>query len=137
MTVRTSNNMQCPMYHSQVNTLFSLCPQESQGIFKIDQRGQDAVIALGVYLLESKLQYVDIILPYLLKLLDGLVKVIWLDEIKYSNKERKLLSESSNPFVFQFLLDFMLYSACTVCYRHSSTRTFQFLFKYFVIGRSL
>lgn len=75
---------------SQINTLLSLCPRETaQGILKIDQRGQDAVIALGIYLLDSDLQHIDIILPYLLKLLDALPKIMWADNIKYSVKERK------------------------------------------------
>ena len=48
------------------------------------------MIALGIYLLESNLQHIELILPYLLKLLDGLGKVVWLDEVKYSTRERSL-----------------------------------------------
>lgn len=53
----------------------------------MDQRGQDAVIALGIYLLESNFQHVDHILPYLLKLLNSLGKMLWVDEIKYFPRE--------------------------------------------------
>lgn len=53
----------------------------------MDQRGQDSVIALGIYLLESNFQHVDHILPYLLKLLHGLGKMQWVDEIKYFPRE--------------------------------------------------
>lgn len=57
----------------------------------MDQRGQDSVIALGIYLLESDFQHVDRILPYLLKLLHGLGKIQWVDEIRYFPRESTLL----------------------------------------------
>lgn len=72
----------------QIQILYSLCPQEGhQGMFKMDQRGQDSIIALGIYLLESNFQHVEHILPYLLKLLHSLGKMQWVDEIKYFSRE--------------------------------------------------
>lgn len=49
-------------------------------MFCIDSRGLEAVVALGLYFLESEFQYEQVIVPYLLRLLKGLPKSIHKDE---------------------------------------------------------
>lgn len=67
-----------------------MCPIEDEnGVFFIDQRGQDAVIGLGIYLLESGLQHIDNILPYLIRLLKGMSEAKWNDVTQFTTSDRK------------------------------------------------
>jgi hypothetical protein len=49
-------------------------------VFCIDARAHEAVVALGLYFLESEYQYESLIVPYLIRLLKGLPKSIHKDD---------------------------------------------------------
>ncbi|KAK8780519.1 hypothetical protein V5799_018137 [Amblyomma americanum] len=95
----------------KVAKVMSACPVEmSRGVFRIDQRGQDSVIALSVYLMESGFQHRERIVPYLMKLLRGLLKASFSEEVKYEPDERIPVRER-----FCFLLHTVLSDVAYHC----------------------
>ncbi|XP_031331988.1 phosphatidylinositol 4-kinase alpha isoform X2 [Photinus pyralis] len=86
--------------------LISLCPVETtSGVFRLSNRDQDAVIALGIYLLESGLQHSDKIISYLLSLARGLIKAIWKDEIRTYPTDRIPIAEKFSFCIHTLLCD--------------------------------
>uniref|UniRef100_A0A8C1PUL2 1-phosphatidylinositol 4-kinase n=1 Tax=Cyprinus carpio TaxID=7962 RepID=A0A8C1PUL2_CYPCA len=81
-----------------------MCPVDIRGVFQLDERRRDAVIALGIFLVESELQHKDTIVPYLLGLLKGLPRVQWIEESS-ERKGRETLPIAEN---FSFCLVTML-----------------------------
>jgi len=62
----------------QVQRLLDLCPTPSaNGIYRITKRCQDALVALGIYFIESGLQHKQKILPYLTQLYKCLPRCQW------------------------------------------------------------
>nr|ACO09726.1 Phosphatidylinositol 4-kinase alpha [Osmerus mordax] len=84
----------------KVQKLQCMCPVDFRGVFQLDERRRDAVIALGIFLVESDLQHKDIIVPYIIGLLKGLPRVQWIEE-NSEQKGREALPVAEN---FSFCL---------------------------------
>ncbi|CAG7786962.1 unnamed protein product, partial [Allacma fusca] len=67
-----------PTPWEKVTRLFDLCPKQSaNGVFRLDERSHDAIVALGIYFIESGLQHKGQILKYLCELLKCLPRSQW------------------------------------------------------------
>uniref|UniRef100_A0A4W3ISQ6 1-phosphatidylinositol 4-kinase n=1 Tax=Callorhinchus milii TaxID=7868 RepID=A0A4W3ISQ6_CALMI len=88
-----------------VEKLLCMCPVDFHGIFQLDERRRNAVIALGIFLVESDLQHKDTLVPYLLRLLKGLPKVQWIED-SCGKKCREKLPVAEN---FSFSLVTLLF----------------------------
>ncbi|KAJ8414141.1 hypothetical protein AAFF_G00067390 [Aldrovandia affinis] len=84
----------------KIQKLQCMCPLDIRGVYQLDERRRDAVIALGIFLVESDLQSKDTIVPYLLGLLKGLPRVQWIEE-RTGRKGREALPIAEN---FSFCL---------------------------------
>ncbi|XP_043924666.1 phosphatidylinositol 4-kinase alpha [Protopterus annectens] len=85
----------------KVQKLLCMCPVDYHGSFQLDQRRRDAVIALGIFLVESELQHKEIVVPYLLRLLKGLPRVQWIEDTGGRKASRDTLPVAEN---FSFCL---------------------------------
>ncbi|XP_028853001.1 phosphatidylinositol 4-kinase alpha-like isoform X3 [Denticeps clupeoides] len=89
----------------KVQKLLCMCPSDSRGVFTLDIRRRDAVIALSIFLVESDLQHKDLIVGYLLDLLRGLPHAHWAEEAS-ARKGQNALPAAEN---FSFCLVTVLF----------------------------
>ncbi|KAK8785235.1 hypothetical protein V5799_008399 [Amblyomma americanum] len=109
----------------QVAKVMSACPVEmSRDVYHIDQRSQEAVIAISVYLKESGFQHYECIVPYPMKLLRGLLKATFVEEVNSSDALHAEVTKLAqvNPDLFCHMSEDLQYeSPRTLCSRATMT----------------
>uniref|UniRef100_A0A336N515 CSON006612 protein n=1 Tax=Culicoides sonorensis TaxID=179676 RepID=A0A336N515_CULSO len=94
-----------PTPWEKVNLLFSHCPRENAvGLFCLDKKAEDGILALGIYFLESGCQHHERIVPYLIKLVKSLPKVVWLDDFAEKHQPEKIPNTERFTFCLNTLL---------------------------------
>uniref|UniRef100_A0AAR2IJZ0 Phosphatidylinositol 4-kinase alpha n=1 Tax=Pygocentrus nattereri TaxID=42514 RepID=A0AAR2IJZ0_PYGNA len=88
----------------KVQKLLCMCPLDTRGVFSLDIRRRDAVIALAVFLVESDLQHKDMVVSYLLSLLKGLPRVQWVEEATCRKSKESLPVAENFSFCLVTLL---------------------------------
>ncbi|XP_036434793.1 phosphatidylinositol 4-kinase, catalytic, alpha b isoform X1 [Colossoma macropomum] len=88
----------------KVQKLLCMCPLDTRGVFTLDIRRRDAVIALAVFLVESDLQHKDMVVSYLLSLLKGLPRVQWVEEATCRKSKESLPMAENFSFCLVTLL---------------------------------
>ena len=68
----------------------------AEGAFSVGRRGQEAVWALGVFLLESGLQHLDVILPRLLRLLAALPRAARFEDFRVQLSDRTYSEQAAS-----------------------------------------
>ncbi|CAH2295523.1 phosphatidylinositol 4-kinase alpha isoform X1 [Pelobates cultripes] len=121
LSLARSLSVQRPAALEKVQKLLCMCPVDFHGVFQLDERRRDALIALGIFLVESDLQHKDNVVPYLLRLLRGLPKVVWIEE----SNARKGKGTLSVAEIFSFCLVTLLSDVAhrDLCYRSQILET--------------
>lgn len=70
----------------------------------MDSKAQDGVLALGIYFLESGCQHDQHIVPYLIKLVRALPKVVWIDDVVIKHPSGKIPAAERFTFCMNTLL---------------------------------
>ncbi|XP_068676768.1 phosphatidylinositol 4-kinase alpha-like isoform X2 [Montipora foliosa] len=87
----------------KVKKLSRLCPanpSSTTDVFTLDQHGTDGILALGLFELNSNLQYKAKIMPYLLEVLKGLPSAKWIEA-------REPALQSDSPLAGEFTFSFV------------------------------
>ena len=105
--------------------LFAKCPQQGDHGHVLSNRNQEAVLALGIFFLESGFKHEDKILGYLLSLVRNLASASFPDELPFERSSKLPPAE-----IFSFSLITLLNDVAS---HHPSQSQVKFLIKFQVI----